>query len=317
MARVRPVPNPVCWWLTAKLLSFIQNVFGGIRVDVAGPREFTEPVLFAMNHTHYFDFMQSRLALFRQCGLKTTSFVKPRAFQQRLAGAYVKTVGGIPIASRGYIISADFAQLHGRTLEEEEYRLLREHLNTGTPLPSSPVYDALQTVPREMLGATFDPAQGDYRGALSACYAKAMAVTIALAQEVVHAGHCLHIYPEGLYSSRLSKGRTGTVQLAAALNIPIVPVGFSGMNELFAGRRMMPHTKGVLTMRLGEPYRIQRAEFRDFTPFDSREEARLQPVLEEETQALMQKINDLVEPQCKWGDDRVGDGLKGVARFFE
>jgi 1-acyl-sn-glycerol-3-phosphate acyltransferase len=144
-----------------------------------------------------------------------------------------------------------------------------------------------------------------------------MAVTISLARKVIDAGHCLHIYPEGLFSSRLSKGRTGTVQLAAALNIPIVPVGFSGMNEHFAKRRMVPHTKGVLTMRLGEPYRIQRAEFQDFSPFDSSEEARLQPVLEEETQSLMEKINVLLEPQCTWGEDLEGDGLKGIARFFE
>jgi 1-acyl-sn-glycerol-3-phosphate acyltransferase len=317
MERINPVANPVTWWMTAKLLWLMQNVYGGVRVEIEGSPQLEEPVIFAMNHTHLYDFMQSRLALFKQCGIKTSTFVKPRAFQKRLEGTYIKTMGMIPLASRGYLISADFAQLHGRTLDEEEYRLLRDHIDNGTPLPSSPLYEALQTQAREMLGVPFDPKEMSYGEALGVCYSRAMAMAASLSRKVIDVGHSLHIYPEGLYSTRLSRGRTGTVKFAAALDIPILPVGFSGMNEHFARRHMVPHSRGSLIMRFGTPFRIQRAELQDYSLLEPQDDARLQPVLEEETNSLMEKINGLLEPQCTWGENLTGDGLKGIARFFE
>lgn len=317
MGNCDPVANPVAWAFSSAVFWLVQNVYGGVRVEIEDFPELSSPVLFAMNHSHYFDFMQSRRAMFKQEGVLTTSFVKLRALQNRLEGAYIKSMGNIPTISRGYVISADFAQLHQRKLDEAEYRILRDHINMGAPLPELPLYKALQETPRDMLGLGFDPGSMTYRDGIGACYSEAMATTIALANEVTAAGHSLHIYPEGLVSSRLSRGRIGTVQFALALDLPIVPVGFSGMNECFPRMKMVPKKRGVLAMRFGEPYRIDRSRFQDFTPFSPEDEVRFQDPLKDETAQLMDRISALLDDECSGGEDHVGDGFKGVARFFE
>jgi len=316
MARLKPVPRTVLWWASANLVRLMQGVWGRVRVEMENYPALTEPVLFAVNHTHYFDFLPSRVAIWAQQGLKTVTFVKYRAFQNRLEGAYMKRLGNIPLGSRGYLLSADFARVHGRKPELAEYRELRAHLDEGERLSDGPL-QALLTQPRDMLGLDFDPEQSSYREMMEGCYSKAMSNTLAHAQTVLDAGLSLHIYPQGLYSTRLSQGRIGAVQIAAKLGIPIVPVGFSGMNKLFAPMGIIPKKKGVLHMRFGDPYRIERQELHDFQAFEPREEQRLRPVLEQETALLMDKINDLLDPECARGEDLVGDGIQGVGRFFE
>ena len=317
MGRINPIANPFVWTFTSVGLWLIQNVYGGVKVVIEDFPEMSGPVLFAMNHSHYFDFMQSRRAIMKQKGVMTTTFVKVRAFQNRLEGTYIKSMGNIPTISRGYLISADFAQLHNRKLDENEYRTLRNHVNIGEPMPDTPTYKALQETPRDMLGFGFDPQKMSYREAVGACYTRAMATTLALAGKVTAAGHSMHIYPEGLFSSRLSKGRIGAVQFALALDLPIVPVGFSGMNRFFPRKKMVPNKRGTLALRFGTPYRIDRPELKDFIPFDPQEEARCQYVLKDETDRLMNMINDLLDEECSWGEDLAGDGFKGVSRFFD
>lgn len=317
LARVEPRPQPFVWWATDKALWLMQQLYGGVQVRLEQPPRFPEPVLFAMNHSHYFDFMPSRRALWDQLGVRTVTFVKARAYQNRLEKPYLKRIGNIPLISRGYVISADFAHVHGRKPSEEEYRQLREHIDHDAPLPDTAVNAALLSRPREMLDLAFDPKARSYQEAVHACYAEGMEMSLAHARRVLAAGQSLHIYPQGLYSTRLSKGRIGTVQFARALGIPIVPIGFSGMNELFSRANMVPRKRGTLTMRFGAPRWIRGAEYDDFVPFDAREEARIRPTLERETGALMESINALLDPAYQWGEDLEGDGLEGVSRFFD
>jgi 1-acyl-sn-glycerol-3-phosphate acyltransferase len=318
LGQLEPVPHPLVWWMTSKALGLLQNAYGGVRVEIEGFPDLAEPVLFAMNHSHYYDFMQSRRALWLQRRMQTVTFVKPRAFQHRLEGAYMKRMGNIPLVSRGYLISADFAGLHGRRPSEDEYRRLREHVDRGAQLPDAPLFRALQSSARDMLDLPYEPDDTRYDVAIKQRYRAAMATTVELARSVLAAGVSLHVYPQGLYSTRLTRGRIGTVQLARALDVPIVPVGFSGMNECFGHRQMLAHTRGTLTMRFGEPRRVSAPELAEFTPFDPDEELRLRGPLERETQALMNDINALLDPAYTWGEDPdEGDGLEGIARFFD
>ena len=318
LERVDPRPNPLVWWATDKALWLMQQVYGGVRVELEGTiPDLREPVLLAMNHSHYYDFMPSRHALWRQLGFKSITFTKARAYQNRLEGLFVKGIGNVPLVSRGYLISADFAVVHGRKPSEEEYRLVREHVDRGRALPSTPAFERLLSEPRDMLDVPFDPRVSSYRDALNARYFEAMQVSVGQARRVIDAGVCLHIYPQGLYSTRLSRGRIGTVQFALALDIPIVPVGFSGMNELFATANMVPRRAGTLTMRFGQPRRVHGEEFADFVPFDPAHEQRVRAALERETDALMDAINELLEPSYQWGEDRAGNGRVGVSRFFD
>jgi len=315
LARVDARPRPLVWWLTDKALALLQNT--RVQVVLENPPPLTEPVLFAMNHSHYFDFMPSRRALWAQRQIQTVGFVKARAYQNRLEAPFIKTIGNVPLVSRGYLISADFAALHGRKPTDDEYRSLREHVDHGAPLPDASVYRALEGQPRDMLDLTYDPKIACYRDAIQQRYASGMAASVAQARAVLDAGVSLHIYPQGLYSTRLSRGRIGTVEFALALDVPIVPVGFSGMNECFRKHEMVPHRAGVLTMRFGRPRRVTRPELVDFRPFVPADEQRLRDVLEHETRTLMDEINALLDPAYRWGDDLDGDGLEGVARFFD
>jgi 1-acyl-sn-glycerol-3-phosphate acyltransferase len=316
VALFTPVANPIAWKITLRLSRLVQNFWNRFRVEIEDFPQLDGPVLFTMNHSHYYDFLWSRAAMDHQEGVRTVSFVKYRAFQNRLTGTYMRRMGNIPIISRGYLISADFAQVHGRKLSEAEYRVLRDHVNGAGPLPDEPVFQALLTGPREVFGISFEPDTMQYREIIGACYSDAMATTLSQARKILAVGHSLHIYPEGLYSTRLSQGRTGVIQIAAELGLPIVPVGFSGMNDLFHDKCIRAHKSGTLKLRFGTPFRLERPELENFTPFDFREEERLAPVLEEETHKLMGKINDLLDPSCQWGEDLVGDGVKGIARFF-
>lgn len=315
MGNVQPLSNPVLWHGSLLLVWLMQNVYGRVTTVMEPLPDPGEPVLFAMNHTHKFDFAQSKAALYNRAGVVTVSYTKTRAYQNRLQGAYINRSGNIPITSRGYLISADFAVLHDRAPEEEEYRMLRTHIDEGSDLPDTPTLRAVLSRPRDMLGKRFEPSRSTYRQAIEACYVEAMAACLSLSRQVVLAGHSLHIYPQGVFSTRLTPGRIGAVQLAAGLDIPIVPMGCSGMNAAFPFNSMVPHG-GRVKLCFGEPYRINRPELDGFEPFVPVSERRLRPVLEEETGKLMHKINGLLDEHCTWGDAE-GDGIKGVARFFD
>jgi 1-acyl-sn-glycerol-3-phosphate acyltransferase len=317
MAALEPLTNPLLWWASVKAVQILQFYRCGIRMRLENAPAFDEPVLFAMNHSHLYDFVPTKTELYARHGVRTSSLIKYRAFQLPLQAAYMSRTGNIAITSRGYLIAADFARVHGRKLDMDEYRVLRDHIDGGTDLPDDPRYQTLLTQARDMLGLRFDPSEVAYREMIGRCYRKAMRTTMAHARVVLDAGDSLHIYPEGLCSSRLSRGRTGTIQMAAELGTTIVPLGLSGMNRLYHPKTLFPHQGGELTLRFGEPYRLQRPELEGLTAFDPEQEQRLRPVLEEETERLMDRINALLDDDCARGDDLEGDGLKGIARFFD
>ena len=308
--------NPVLWAVSLRISRWMQKIWGGVRVELEAFPSFDSPVLFAMNHSHYYDFLHARAAIANQRGVRTSSFVKYRAFQNRLDGFVIRRLGNIPLTSRGYLICADFAQVHGRKPEEDEYRILRSVVDGEAELPQTHVFQELIADNRTVLGVDYVPSQKSYRQVLGGIYATAMGTTLTQAKRVLEKGHSLHIYPEGLCSTRLSRGRIGAVQVAVALGIPVVPVGFSGMNDFFQPKALKAHSGGVLSLRFGAPYRIERTELQGFCPFEFDEEDRHRAVLEEETASLMAKINGLLEPDYQWGEDLQGDGLKGIERFF-
>src|SRR5947209_20549346 len=96
-----------------------------------------------------------------------------------------------------------------------------------------------------------------------------MQASLRLAGEAVAAGCHLQIYPEGTVSSRLAQGRSGAVQFAKALGLPVVPVGMSGCREAFHGQGLRLRG-GEIAIRIGEPFQLPAgalpAEFRPFDP---------------------------------------------------
>jgi 1-acyl-sn-glycerol-3-phosphate acyltransferase len=74
--------------------------------------------------------------------------------------------------------------------------------------------------------------------------------------DVLKAGNLLGIYPEGTRSTdgRLYRGRTGVARLALAANVPIVPCGLVGTEEVMPKNAKFPHLRHVtIVVSFGTP----------------------------------------------------------------
>ncbi len=272
------------------------------------------PVLFATNHTHRHDWVAMRWVCYRR-GRSLVNWVKPRSYDVQWRATFLDVTGNIPLASRGWILSADFDEVHDRPPSEEEYRTLRSHLDHGLPLPDEGVYAALQERRRDLLGRPFDPARETWREAVEALFAAMMEATLARTRVLLSAGHDLNVFPQGVFSTRLTPGRPGTVQAALALGLPIVPVGISGVPQTFEPDRPMGRPGGgTITVRFGAPYQVPAIEgHQPFVPSSERQHVE---GLQDRTAVLMDRIAELVEPEHGWAKDDHDDGITGVARFL-
>ncbi len=269
------------------------------RVVFEGFEAPASPVVFATNSTWKYDFMPFRVELERR-RIPTVTITKGKNYHARAQGFLLRRLGVVPIVSRGYLLLVDFVAVTGRRPTEAEYAALRRYVDTGEALGAG--FDAITENARVLLGHAFDPAAGDYRSFVQGVYAAAMAETVRLCRDAVDAGAHVQIYPEGTVSSRLGPGRIGAVQLAHALGRPIVPAGISGI-----------HTDTV-TVRFGAPF--VPALPADLVPFSPEHEAKHRAVLQRETDALMDRIDTLLDPACRRLAGFAPDGTTGTRRFL-
>jgi 1-acyl-sn-glycerol-3-phosphate acyltransferase len=287
-----------------------------IKIEVSGlDQPPATPVIFAANSSHKYDLVPLRWAMMsHQTSIVTVS--KGKNYHNKAFGPLVNLLGSLPIISRGYIITLDFIKLHQRRPSEIEYRALREHIDEGVSLPDEPVYRALCHSSRMILGYRFNPDQESYRAALQQLYYQLMCEMIRLARATTAAGHSIHIYPEGTVSSRLARGKIGAIQLALALDLPIIPLGMSGGREIFVGKSLM-FRPGKMLVRCGQRWPVPRLGLPEsFRPFHPDDERQYRDILQTATDQLMEKINELLEPGYQWSADRRGDGVQGTRRFI-
>jgi 1-acyl-sn-glycerol-3-phosphate acyltransferase len=78
---------------------------------------------------------------------------------------------------------------------------------------------------------------------------------LASATEVLQKGKVFGIYPEGTRTrdGLLHRGHTGIARLSLQNNVPIVPVGLVGTDEVQPVDRKMPRLFQHITVRFGEP----------------------------------------------------------------
>ncbi len=83
----------------------------------------------------------------------------------------------------------------------------------------------------------------------------ASARALASATEVLRAGKVFGIYPEGTRTrdGLLHRGHTGVARLALRCNVPIVPIGLIGTDDVQPVDSRMPKLFRVVTLRFGEP----------------------------------------------------------------
>ena len=269
--------------------------------------------IIAANHTHRYDFLPIRYVLDAQ-DIHIVTWVKARDYRSSSRSLILSKMGNVPIASRGYLICADFAGEFGRAPTEEEYRQLRDHVDVG--FEADPALLAGLLRQRSVMGSTADPSQLGYAGAIRQAYYEFMMATLDKARIARDAGRHVQIYPQGATSSQLTPGKNGTVQAAIALGLPIVPVGISGCRAVFKGPTPVSRG-GLINIRFGEPIELAREALPDdFRPYHPEDEDTHRPLLTDWTQNVMERIAELCEPDCRWAPDLKSDAKHGIARFF-
>ncbi|MEC9442761.1 MAG: 1-acyl-sn-glycerol-3-phosphate acyltransferase [Myxococcota bacterium] len=277
-----------------------------------------EPVIVAMNHTHFYDFLPLRAPLYSK-GRHFVSWVKARAYKDPIAGKLLHNTGNVPICSRGYVIAADYFAVFGERMTNDQYRAVRDHVDHGKDLPTDdPRLERLATEGRDILGWSFNPSTHSYGQAIRMIFYDLMQLSLQKTAESVSRGEHVHIYPQGSIAARLIPGKIGTVEAALALGLPILPVGVSGCRETFIGGSPVPAPGQKIIVRYGKRlHSIPREEFpKNYRPFHPDDQAPQREKLEHYTRKIMEDLNELLEPDYQWASDLQSDAKTGVTRFF-
>lgn len=302
-------------WLTGAMVGVLGvglNVPGRrVRFAVEGWENVPDgPTVMVANHTHWMDWIGLRWVGWWR-GKHLCNWVKPRTYEEGY-GTFLNLSGNLPVVSRGYLLSADVRALHGRPPDETEYRALRDHLDSGKPMPEGAFYEAIQTRPRSILGVDFDPSTEDWRACVEGLFHKMMSATVAHTRVSCDQGAHLQIMPQGVTSMHLTKGHPGALQAALALGLPILPAGINGFPQAWGGKVMLPRVGGVVTVRFGKPYTPE--PIAGHTPFLPRSERAHAAALEAGTEAMMARVAALLDPEHGPGPETDAD-VQGVARF--
>jgi 1-acyl-sn-glycerol-3-phosphate acyltransferase len=287
------------------------------------------PVIYAMNHTDRYNYWPFQYRLWREYGQYTTTWVKGKYYNKAPIRAFMIKMNNLAVPSRGYLITADAAQVLGHAPKDKTYRILRRAIDANITDTRqvrqeaadegvlSEVVPILDTA-RDMLGMYFDPNSHNYLEAMYELFAKMMERFVELNEEALDMGLNILVFPEGTRSKRLSDGKPGLAQMALRMNATVVPVGCNGSDELYPGDS--PLSKGgEVLYRIGEPLTPDGAlsEFRideHFTPFTHDAEERYGEVFAEMTELVMDRINELLDPKYK--RDGHEDVITGTKRFI-
>lgn len=318
LQEINPLANPVWAWGGATIANAIFKFTPGVEIEFIGDEILRDgrQYIMASNHSHKVDFLPLRAPLLYR-GSTFLTWVKARAYKDPAMGTFLKYTGNVPICSRGYLIAADYWDLFGERPTEEEYRILRDHVDRDAELPQTERFEALRHTPRRMLGLFFNPAAFTYRQAVRQLYYELMQIALRMTRRGMHRGDHVQIYPQGAVSSRLTRSHVGVIEAAVALGLPIVPVGISGCREVFVGEG--PRTRaGKITVRFGQPYEIPRdilpPDFRAFHPDD---EETHREVLKHHANVVTMRLNEQLEPAYQMLEGvETYDGKEGLDRFF-
>jgi hypothetical protein len=228
--------------------------------------------------------------------------------------------------SRGYIITKDFTLTMGRRPTQAEYDLLRELVNEeaapdGDPstVDTSALPAELLETPRTILGVEFDPRSSSYAVGINRVFTAMMAEFVRLNERSFELGLDLLVFPQGTRSIRLPKGRIGMMEIALRYRKTIVPIGCNGCDLVYTGS--LPIGKaGTITYRIGDPISYDDlGEFHideDFVPFSAEAEHAHREEFQGAVDLVMNRINDLLDPEYQFSDDLQSTGVRGTSRFI-
>jgi 1-acyl-sn-glycerol-3-phosphate acyltransferase len=285
-----------------------------------------EPVIFAMNHTDRFNYFPFMYKMWKLKERYITVWVKGKYYENPVVGTFMELTSNLPTVSRGYIITKDFTLTLGRRPTEAEYDTLRALVNEEAAPDGDPSTVDTSTIPqvlletkRNILGVDFDPSRQSYAAGINAVFDAMMRQFVKLNERSFELGLDLLVFPQGTRSIRLPKGRIGMMEIAMRYKKTIVPIGCNGCDLVYTGSVPIAK-KGTVVYRIGKPITYEDlAEFHidePYEPFTAAAEHAHRDAFQGAVDVVMNRINDLLDPQYQFSDDLKSTGVRGTARFM-
>ncbi|MGB5809076.1 MAG: 1-acyl-sn-glycerol-3-phosphate acyltransferase [Polyangiales bacterium] len=328
LQRIRLMPRPIgqIAFATA-VLAPNYNLLPGIDVKVEGMDNLPdEPVIFAMNHTDRFNYFPFMYKLWRQNDRYMTVWVKGKYYETSAVGMFMELTSNLPTVSRGYIITKDFALTMERRPTEAEYDTLRAWVNAEANPGADPTSIDLSGLPpklletsRDILGVRFDANRESYARGINNVFAAMMREFLRLNERSFELGLDLLVFPQGTRSIRLPRGRIGMAEVALRYQKTIVPIGCNGCDLVYPGSLPIAK-KGKVVYRVGRP--IPYAELSEFhidepfQPFSAEAEHAHRDKFQGAVDVVMDRINEMLDPEYQYSDDLKSTGVRGTSRFI-
>ena len=328
LKRIRLMKRPIgqVFFAHAVLTPNYQYV-PGIDIELQGLDNIPDDsVIYAMNHTDRFNYFPFMYKLWKLEDRYITVWVKGKYYENPVVGTFMELTSNLPTVSRGYIITKDFALTMERRPTEAEYETLRALVNKeAAPDGDTSTVDAsdipakLFTTKRNILGVDFDPAECSYAAGINRVFDAMMREFVRLNERSFELGLDLLVFPQGTRSIRLPRGRMGMMEIALRYKKTIVPVGCNGSDLVYTGSLPIGK-KGKILYRIGKP--ITYDDLSDFhidepyDPFTAAAEHTHRDKFQGAVDRVMDRINDLLDPEYQFSDDLQSTGVRGTARFM-
>jgi 1-acyl-sn-glycerol-3-phosphate acyltransferase len=294
-----------------------------IRIE-GGEKLPDERVIYAMNHTDRYNYWPFQFALWKELNRFTATWVKGKYYENAFVGKFMELTNNLPTVSRGYLITRDFIATLGRPPEDSEYAILRPWVDAASAGEVDPPHDLdklpadLLKRPRNVLGLRFEPDRQSYAAYINSLFTAMMGLFLELNRKALDCGLDLLVFPQGTRSVTLSRGHIGLAEVALYFDRTIVPVGCSGSDHCYRGSSPIA-SSGSIVYRIGEP--ISPAEMRDFhpgsdfVPFSHDAEDLHREKFQGLVDVVMSRINELVDPPYRFGNEQESTGVTGRDRF--
>ena len=328
LKRIRLMKRPIGQvFFGHTVLSPNYNFLPGIDIRIEGMEKIpNEPVIYAMNHTDRFNYFPFMYKMWKLKQRYITVWVKGKYYESPIVGTFMELTSNLPTVSRGYIITKDFTLTMGRRPKQAEYDTLRELVNNEAAPDGDPSTVDLSAIPtklfdtkRRILGVDFDPSECSYAAGINRVFTAMMAEFVRLNERSFELGLDLLVFPQGTRSIRLPRGRTGMMEVALRYEKTIVPIGCNGCDHVYTGS--LPIGKaGTIEYRVGDPIPYEElSEFHiheDYAPFSAEAEHRHRDKFQGAVDLVMDRINDLLDPEYQFSDDLQSTGVRGTSRFI-
>jgi 1-acyl-sn-glycerol-3-phosphate acyltransferase len=276
--------------------------------------------VFVMNHTDRYNYWPFQFELWRRGLGFTATWVKGKYFENALLAWFMDACNNIPLPSRGYVLSKDFQLAMKRPPTDREYAILKQ-LGDGVIDDDAARAQGGAELAAFLARPWPDAPSGRYADSLAIRFDRMMRRVVEICDDGLRQGLNLLIFPQGTRSKRLSRGHTGAAQVILHSRATAIPVGCSGSDRLYPGSSPLSRG-GTVTYRIGRPLTVDGdlARFAidaPFTPFTASAE-RHERSFRALTDTLMDRINELVDPEYQYGDEPAGSAgsTTGAQRFL-